>query len=459
MPAPKPYRFEWTDDAGVLHQHELTEGMTRVGRATTSDLVLSDAKVSGLHARIEVDGEAVVVHDESSTNGTFLNDERIEAADLVAGDRLSLGATTLQLTGGPQPDRTVVLESDADATVILDIATEADDAAPLAEVAATPPVAEPAATGEETRIVSGTPDSIVPPELLSEDLLLEEALRAAGVEVQRVDYLAVGGGIGSFVWVDALRSSGVPAEAITVVGADEHPSDRYEMLCRNSQIPLHERLRSNSDSCPDNIWGFPGYAVREIWGAARRLQLRDAARASWKIFGEPGIAQTYTPRAQDVFASIHREEERIGWSDMLRRGRIRAIRKSDAGRYIVIVSVSDATRRRHFAISARFVQLAIGYPAIQLLPDLAAFREQHGDREAVVNAYEEHDHVYLTLRERGGTVLIRGRGIVASRVIQRLAEEHERNDSIQIIHLHRTRAGEGARFGRARRKVEHQFEF
>ena len=150
---------------------------------------------------------------------------------------------------------------------------------------------------------------------------------------------------------------------------------------------------------------------------------------------------------------------KAGMALMLRRGRIRAIRKSDAGRYIVIVSESDAVRRRHFAVSARFVQLAIGYPAIQLLPDLAAFREQHGDRETVVNAYEAHDHVYSTLRERGGTVLIRGRGIVASRVIQRLAEEHGRNEAVQMIHLHRTRAGEGARFGRARRQVEHQFEF
>ena len=84
------------------------------------------------------------------------------------------------------------------------------------------------------------------------------------------------------------------------------------MLCRNSQIPLHERLRSNSDSCPDNIWGFPGYAVREIWGAIRRLHLRHAARTAWEIFGEPAIAATYTPRAGDVFDSIH--PTRVGTS-------------------------------------------------------------------------------------------------------------------------------------------------
>jgi hypothetical protein len=62
-----------------------------------------------------------------------------------------------------------------------------------------------------------------------------------------------------------LRGSGVRAEHIGVVGNYPTPHGRYQRLCVNSQIPAHERLRSNSDSCPDNIWGFPGYAAREAW--------------------------------------------------------------------------------------------------------------------------------------------------------------------------------------------------
>ena len=159
-----------------------------------------------------------------------------------------------------------------------------------------------------------------------------------------------------------------------------------------------------------------------------------------------------------MFASLDREEARIGWSGMFVPGRIRAIRKSRDGRLLAVVSQSDDERRHHLVFSAQYVHLAVGYPAIQLLPELGEHRERTGDRQRVVNAYEEHDHVYRDLRANGGTVLLRGRGIVASRIIQRLVEEREHNSAIQIIHLHRSRLSNGNRFGRARRVVVAQFE-
>ncbi|HEY9614206.1 MAG TPA: hypothetical protein V6C93_33005, partial [Allocoleopsis sp.] len=65
---------------------------------------------------------------------------------------------------------------------------------------------------------------------------------------------------------------------------------------------------------------------------------------------------------------------------------------------------------------------ATGYPAIKFLPDLQAYREKTQDFKSVVNAYEPHDHVYQYLEQYGGTVMIRGRGIVASRIVQRVYE-------------------------------------
>ena len=116
---------------------------------------------------------------------------------------------------------------------------------------------------------------------------------------------------------------------------------------------------------------------------------------------------------------------------MLRFGRIRAIRKSAEGRLVVIASASTAGQRRHFAIAANYVHMAIGYPAIQLLPDLAAYREKYSDRERVVNAYEDHHGIYDQLRAKGGTIVLRGRGIVASRIIQRLYEERKHNPRLR----------------------------
>ncbi|MHC5732816.1 MAG: FHA domain-containing protein, partial [Nostoc sp.] len=88
---------------------------------------------------------------------------------------------------------------------------------------------------------------------------------ATGLPVDESDYLAIGAGLGSFFWADLLRISGVRAEKIVALGLEAEPYARYKRLCLNSQIPLHERLRSNSDSCPDNIWGWPSYALREAW--------------------------------------------------------------------------------------------------------------------------------------------------------------------------------------------------
>lgn len=62
-----------------------------LGRAPDADLVLDAALVSRLHCRLEADIEAVAVIDLSSTNGTYINDTRIERGSVADGDRLRVG--------------------------------------------------------------------------------------------------------------------------------------------------------------------------------------------------------------------------------------------------------------------------------------------------------------------------------------------------------------------------------
>ncbi len=65
---------------------------TTVGRKTDNDLVLSDVTISGLHCKILNEDGVVYVLDENSTNGTFINGERIsEKTELHHGDKLLLG--------------------------------------------------------------------------------------------------------------------------------------------------------------------------------------------------------------------------------------------------------------------------------------------------------------------------------------------------------------------------------
>ena len=66
-----------------------------VGRAPRADFILDAALVSRLHCRLTATDEALEVVDLSSTNGTFVNDKRVEKAKLAKGDRLRIGRVEL----------------------------------------------------------------------------------------------------------------------------------------------------------------------------------------------------------------------------------------------------------------------------------------------------------------------------------------------------------------------------
>jgi pSer/pThr/pTyr-binding forkhead associated (FHA) protein len=62
-----------------------------VGRAPRADFILDTALVSRLHCRLTASADSLEVVDLSSTNGTFVNEKRIERARLGNGDRLKVG--------------------------------------------------------------------------------------------------------------------------------------------------------------------------------------------------------------------------------------------------------------------------------------------------------------------------------------------------------------------------------
>jgi pSer/pThr/pTyr-binding forkhead associated (FHA) protein len=74
----------------------LREGAIKtVGRAARADFILDVALVSRVHCRLTAGDDQLEVVDLKSTNGTFVNDKRIEKAALATGDRLRVGRVEL----------------------------------------------------------------------------------------------------------------------------------------------------------------------------------------------------------------------------------------------------------------------------------------------------------------------------------------------------------------------------
>jgi two-component system, NtrC family, sensor kinase len=73
-----------------------------IGREAGNAIRLDDHEVSRRHAEIRRVGAAFIVGDLKSSNGTFLNDGRVERAELADGDRIRIGRTVLLFSGDGQ---------------------------------------------------------------------------------------------------------------------------------------------------------------------------------------------------------------------------------------------------------------------------------------------------------------------------------------------------------------------
>jgi Mg-chelatase subunit ChlD len=84
-----------------LYQFPLTATDVVIGRDPGAGIRLDDPRVSRLHARIYRNPDGLIVQDLGSANGTFLNDDRVEASFLADGDRLRIGDTEFLFRGTP----------------------------------------------------------------------------------------------------------------------------------------------------------------------------------------------------------------------------------------------------------------------------------------------------------------------------------------------------------------------
>jgi len=124
--------------------YELTEGFLTVGRGENCAVRLdpqTERIASKQHAYLEAKSDGFYLIDNQSTNGTFLNDQKIQVAKLNSGDRLQFG------------------KNGVEATVVIETSEHTSEPTNLDSSLETPPNIQFQPVGQATAILPPSPQS------------------------------------------------------------------------------------------------------------------------------------------------------------------------------------------------------------------------------------------------------------------------------------------------------------
>lgn len=133
---------------GERRSFSMARDMTVIGRREDCDLRIPLGEVSRKHCRIVRDGDSLKLEDLGSSNGTFLNGQRVQEAMLGPGDTVQVGPVVfvLQIDGQPADDelQPVTMAAAAGGEAVLDdeqATLEPDSLETLSDDDAEPPAA------------------------------------------------------------------------------------------------------------------------------------------------------------------------------------------------------------------------------------------------------------------------------------------------------------------------------
>jgi ABC transport system ATP-binding/permease protein len=90
------WMLETAADADAPFRFRILPGSIKtIGRSTGADFIVEAPLVSRIHCRVTAGASEIEVTDLESTNGTFVNGERVDRRTLKVGDRLGVGRVEL----------------------------------------------------------------------------------------------------------------------------------------------------------------------------------------------------------------------------------------------------------------------------------------------------------------------------------------------------------------------------
>src|SRR5689334_5934194 len=124
---------------------DLAKDVLTIGRDVSADVTINDPEVSRTHIRLTAQADGYMIEDLGSTNGTFINGQRVSGSKLLRpGDTLGLGETVvLELSRAADPAATVVMPAKSMPTAFN--APPPPPPPPGPAAATMPPVSEPMA--------------------------------------------------------------------------------------------------------------------------------------------------------------------------------------------------------------------------------------------------------------------------------------------------------------------------
>ena len=78
-------------------RHKLVRGKMTIGRSSQADITIKDDRISRIHCIIEWHGNTITIQDQASTNGIYVNSQKVDQAVLTPGIPLQLGHSIMKI--------------------------------------------------------------------------------------------------------------------------------------------------------------------------------------------------------------------------------------------------------------------------------------------------------------------------------------------------------------------------